>query len=47
MQKYNLKNGQKDVWSIENNRYKDAYHEKQEIALALANISSLDKRDML
>jgi hypothetical protein len=23
------KNGHKDVWSIENNRYKDAHHEKK------------------
>jgi hypothetical protein len=25
------KNGHKDIWSIENNGYKDACHEKKEI----------------
>jgi hypothetical protein len=33
-----LKNGHKDVWSIENNGYKDACHKKREIVPALANI---------
>jgi hypothetical protein len=39
---------QKDVWSIENNGYKDARYEKKkrEIASALANISSFNERDM-
>ena len=40
------KNGHKDVRSIENNGYKDARHKKREIAPALANISSFNKRDM-
>ena len=39
------KNGHKDVRSIENNGYLDAHH-KKEIVPALANISSLNKRDM-
>jgi hypothetical protein len=42
-------NGHKDVWSIENNGYLDARlkkRKKREIAPALANISSFNKRDM-